>query len=253
MEPFHALNPTTRFSDRVADYARYRPSYPAAALDVILNGLGDPFSLTAADVGAGTGISARLLADRGVRVMAVEPNIEMQQGAEPHARVTWRTGTAESTGLDASGVDLVLCAQAFHWFRQPEALAEFHRILKPGGRLALMWNQRDSRDPFTAGYRQAIVDIEGESLLEMREYDPGVMDRDGLFTPATLTEMPNEQWVDLPGLIGRSTSASYVPKTGERFEQLRESLTRLHGQYANAAGQVALRYVTQVYLATRIP
>jgi len=253
MPDFSELNPTTRFSDRVADYVRYRPSYPVAAIDAILSGLGDPFSLTAADVGAGTGISARLLAGRGVHVLAVEPNVDMQQGAEPHARVKWQTGTAEATGLAANCVDLVLCAQAFHWFRQPEALAEFQRILKPGGRLALMWNQRDSRDPFTAGYRQAIVDAEGESPLESREYDPGVMDRDGLFTPAKLIEMPNEQSVDLDGLLGRATSASYVPKTGERFEKLRDALTRLHREYADADGDVALRYVTQVYLATRIP
>jgi len=253
MKPLSELDPTTRFSDRVADYVRYRPSYPAAAIDAILSGLGDPFSLTAADVGAGTGISARLLADRGVHIIAVEPNVDMQQGAEPHARMTWRTGTAEATGLAANCVDLVLCAQAFHWFRQPEALAEFHRILKPGGRLALMWNQRDSRDPFTAAYRQAIVAAEGESPLESREYDPGVMDRGGLFTPAKLIEMPNGQTVDLAGLIGRATSASYVPKTGERFAQLHEALTRLHREYANAGGDVALRYVTQLYLATRIP
>jgi ubiquinone/menaquinone biosynthesis C-methylase UbiE len=253
MSDLSDLNPTTRFSDRVADYVRYRPSYPSAAIDAILAGLGDPFALTAADVGAGTGISARLLADRGVQVTAIEPNIDMQQGAEPHSRVTWRTGTAEATGLADNCVDLVLCAQAFHWFRQPEALAEFHRILKPGGRLAVIWNKRDSRDPFTAGYRKAIVDAEGESPLEMRDHDPGVIDRDGLFAPATLTEMPNQQMVDLTGLIGRSTSASYVPKIGERFEKLRESLTRLHRQFANADGHVSLQYVTQVYLASRIP
>ncbi|MFO1093741.1 MAG: class I SAM-dependent methyltransferase [Planctomycetaceae bacterium] len=253
MSELSDLNPTTRFSDRVADYVRYRPSYPAAAIDTILDGLVAAERLTAADVGAGTGISARLLAERGVRVIAVEPNVEMQLGAEPHPRVAWQTGTAEATGLDAGSVDLVLCAQAFHWFRQSEALAEFHRILRPGGRLALMWNKRDSRDPLTAGYRQAIADVDGESAIEMREYDPGIMDRDGQFTPATYFETPNEQRVDLAGLIGRATSASYVPKTGERFETLRNTLVRLHQQYADAAGEVALRYVTQVYLARRLP
>ncbi|MBL8849413.1 MAG: class I SAM-dependent methyltransferase [Planctomycetaceae bacterium] len=253
MSQLSELNPTTRFSDRVADYVRYRPSYPAAAIDVILEALGDPAALRAADVGAGTGISARLLADRGLHVVAVEPNVDMQQGAEPHVRVKWQTGTAEETGLADNSVDLVLCAQAFHWFRQPEALAEFHRILKPAGRLALMWNKRDSRDPFTAGYRQAIVDVEGESAIEMREYDPGIMERDGLFTPARSFEMPNEQQFDLAGLIGRATSASYVPKTGERFETLRESLVRLHREYADLNGTVVLKYITQVYLAGRIP
>ena len=253
MSELSDLNPTTRFSDRVQDYVHFRPTYPAAAIDAILAGLGAPQRLTAADVGAGTGISARLLADRGVHVVAVEPNVDMRRGADPRSLVTWRTGTAEATGLDTDSVDLVLCAQAFHWFKQPEALAEFHRILKTGGRLALMWNKRDSRDPFTAGYRQAIVNVEGESAIEMREYDPGIMDRDGLFTPAAYSEMPNEQCVDRAGLIGRATSASYVPKSGEPFETLQNSLIRLHQQYADRNGQVRLKYVTQLYRSRRIP
>jgi SAM-dependent methyltransferase len=252
MDPFHALNPTTRFSDRVGDYVRFRPTYPAAALDHICAGLPIDGSLVAADVGAGTGISARLLADRGTRVIAVEPNADMRGGAAQHPLIEWREGTAEQTGVSDGCVDLVLCAQAFHWFRQEEALREFHRILRPRGRLAIMWNKRDSRDPFTAAYRQAILAVEGESPLEMREYDPGVMDRAGLFTPAEYFEIPNAQQLDLSGLIGRATSASYVPKSGPRFETLRESLTRLYHEYAGAEGTVILQYITQVYTATRV-
>lgn len=221
-------------------------------MDCVLGGMSPSLRLTAADIGAGTGISARLLAERGVRVIAVEPNAEMRAGAEPHPGVEWRDGTAEATGLGDGSVDLVLCAQAFHWFRQEESLREFHRILRPGGRLALMWNKRDSRDPFTAGYRQAIADVEGESPLEMREYDPGVMDREGWFTPAEYFETANEQLLDSAGLIGRATSASYVPKTGERFETLRRRLAELFEQYAAPDGTVRLQYLTQVYTATRI-
>ena len=80
----YELNPTSRFSDRADDYVKYRPGYPPAAIDAILNGLGPPASLVAADVGAGTGISARALADRGVRVLAVEPNAVMANAAVPH-------------------------------------------------------------------------------------------------------------------------------------------------------------------------
>lgn len=251
MDPFHTLNPTTRFSDRVGDYVKFRPTYPASAIDHILGGLPPADSLIAADIGAGTGISARLLADRGVSVFAVEPNADMRAGAEPHPLIAWCDGTAEQTSLEAGCVNLVLCAQSFHWFRQDEALREFHRILQPAGTLAVMWNKRDSRDPFTAAYREAILAVEGESPLEMREYDPGVMDREGLFTPAEYFEVPNAQQLDLPGLIGRATSASYVPKTGPRFETLRESLTRLYHEYERDGGLVSLQYVTQVYRATR--
>jgi hypothetical protein len=87
----------------------------------------------------------------------------------------------------------------------------------------------------------------------MREYDPGVMDRDGLFTTPSCLLLPNEQCVDLAGLLGRATSASYVPKTGEGFARLRSSLTRLHEQYADRSGQVRLKYVTAVYVSTRVP
>lgn len=80
--PLHTLNPLTRFCDRVADYVKYRPSYPAQAIDIILKGLEPSSQLTAADIGAGTGISSRLLAERGVSVIAIEPNPAMREGAE---------------------------------------------------------------------------------------------------------------------------------------------------------------------------
>src|SRR5262245_18241062 len=102
------LDPTRRFSDRTQEYVRFRPTYPASAIDHMLAGLSDPSRLIAADIGAGTGISALLLAERGVRVWAVEPNAEMRAAAAPHPHVTWQDGTAEATGLPPGSVDLVL-------------------------------------------------------------------------------------------------------------------------------------------------
>src|SRR5262245_13861892 len=129
----HTMNPTGRFSDRASDYVKYRPTYPAAAIDAVLEGLGPAGTLVAADVGAGTGISSRLLAERGVRVIAVEPNRVMRDAAEPHELVEWRDGRAEGTGLESSSLDLVLCAQSFHWFEPAAALGELARVLRPGG------------------------------------------------------------------------------------------------------------------------
>src|SRR5262245_17027369 len=127
-----------RFSDRASDYVRYRPTYPDEAIDAVLAGLGPSERLVAADIGAGTGISARLLGDRGVRVIAVEPGDGMRGAAASHPKVTWLAGAAEATGLRSQVVDLVLCAQSFHWFRGADALSEFARVLKPGRRLAIV-------------------------------------------------------------------------------------------------------------------
>ncbi|HTM58127.1 MAG TPA: class I SAM-dependent methyltransferase [Candidatus Udaeobacter sp.] len=245
----HEMNPTLRFSDRAADYVRYRPDYPAAAIDAILEGLATP--VVAADVGAGTGISARLLADRGVRVIAIEPNAEMRAAAGDDPRIEWRDGTAEATGLADSSVDLVLSAQAFHWFREQPALAEFARILRTRGRLALMWNNRDDEDPLTRGYIEAIRAVSGEHPAEMREFDPGVISVSGRFAPPRVETFPHAQTLDRDGLIGRAASASYVPKSGQPFERLIGLLDHLFNRYRDARGIVVLRYVTHVYLAER--
>jgi SAM-dependent methyltransferase len=250
--PLHELDPTRRFSDRAADYVRYRPSYPEAAVECVLAGLGDPHSLRAADVGAGTGISSRLIAERGVRVLAIEPNAEMRAATQPHARIEWCDGTGEATGLEAASVDLVLCAQAFHWFRQSEAIAEFHRVLRRDGRLALMWNSRSRTDPLTAGYIEAIHAVNGEDAAELRPFDPGVVSATGLFTPAELHTFDQTQELDRAGLIGRSTSASYVPRGGPRYARLVELLDALFERYHDARGLVVMRYVTKVHLARRL-
>jgi SAM-dependent methyltransferase len=241
-----------RFNDRVADYIRYRPTYPAEAVDAMLDGLGEPGAIVAADVGAGTGISARALGDRGVRVIAVEPGEAMRRAAAPHPHVLWVGGRAEATGLAPRTVDLVLCAQSFHWFRTADALSEFARILKEGRRLAISWNRRSTTDPLTAGYRQAIVDVGGEISDETRPFDPGAISHSGLFSSAERQAFPNFQRLDLTGLIGRARSASYVPKEGAAGERLLDLLRALHARYADTRGCVTLVYETEVFRSTRL-
>jgi SAM-dependent methyltransferase len=250
--PLHELEPTTRFSDRAADYVRYRPDYPAAAIDRLLEGLRPPAGLVAADVGAGTGISARLFAERGVRVIAVEPNAEMRDAAAPHPRLEWRDGTAEATGLADASVDLVLCAQAFHWFRHRDAVAEFARILRPGGRLAIVWNRRDRTDPLTLGYVEALHAVNGEHPAERSyHFDPEVVTGAGAFTPPVRDEFPHAQTLDRAGLIGRATSASYVPKEGPAFVELVRLLDDLHARHRDGDGWVRMRYRTEVWTSAR--
>jgi SAM-dependent methyltransferase len=241
----------SRFDDRAADYVRYRPGYPPGAIGAIIDGLGDPPALTAADVGAGTGISARLLADRGVQVIAVEPGAAMRAAAAPHPRVRWIAGRADATGLVSSSIDLVLCAQSFHWFQTRDAVAEFARVLKPGGRLAIMWNRRSKTDPFTLAYRQAITDVGGECGQETAPFDRALVDAHGGFGPLERLSFPNVQRLDFAGLLGRARSASYTPKTGAAGDRLVALLRDLHARHADAAGLATLVYETEVFRARR--
>ena len=243
------LQPTTRFSDRVDDYVRYRPSYPEAAVDHVLAGLHAP---RVVDVGAGTGIWTAQLAARGVRVIALEPNADMRAAAPALANVTWQGGTAEATGLADASADLVTVAQAFHWFRAPEAILEFARVLAPGGRLALVWNRRRSDDPFTHGYREAILSVGGELSAETMTFDPGVIPAGGAFTRADRTTFAHVQELDREGLHGRARSASYVPKEGPRAVQLRARLDQLFDHHAAPSGHVRLHYDCEVWRATRL-
>ena len=146
------MNPLTYFSDAAADYAKYRPTYPEVAIDKVLSGLGLRSQIVAADIGAGTGIASRQLAEKGIKVFAVEPNAEMRQAAISHPLIEFCDGTAEATNLPDASVDLVVCFQAFHWFDRDRSLSEFRRILKPAGRLALVWNFWNFEDKFTKEY-----------------------------------------------------------------------------------------------------
>jgi SAM-dependent methyltransferase len=243
------LDPTGRFTDRAADYAKHRPTYPGAAVDAVLGGLAGPATLTAADVGAGTGIFARLLADRGVSVIAVEPNLAMRDAAAPHSGVTWREGTAEATGLPSGSVDLVVCAQAFHWFRRDEAIDELRRILRPGGRAALVWNERDPDDAATAAYGRLVEDAGAKDLLRVPPLGFGGPPRG--FGPPREVVVPGHQELDLEGLLGRARSASYVPKSGPVHDAVMDGLRAVHARHADADGLLQFRYRTLVFLADR--
>jgi SAM-dependent methyltransferase len=245
------MNPLGRFSDRAADYVKYRPSYPAAAIDAILAGLGEPSQLTAADIGAGTGISSRHLAERGVRVLAIEPNAEMRQAAAPHTLVEFRDGTSEATNLPDSSLDLVACFQSFHWFNPVLTLPEFRRILKPSGRLAVVWNLEDGADALTLGYNQIAKTASNSHPAQKRDraIEPVLASSD--FSDVRSSEFANRQDLDLAGLIGRAKSASYIPNSGPQLQKIISDLTELYQAHCGNRGFVSLLYKTRVYLADR--
>jgi SAM-dependent methyltransferase len=231
---------TERFSDRAGDYDAGRPSYPAAAIDVLFDGLGDPNDVFAVDLGAGTGISSRLLADHGASVIAVEPNQAMREAAQPHPRVEWMAASAEWTGLGEASTDLVTAFQAFHWFDHAKALEEIVRILRSGGRAAVIYNERDENDAFTAAYGDIVRTYQTDETERRRA--------DGLEAFAAFegwvakrrVEFRNEHQLGAEGVLARVRSTSYLPKTGPAAGELNAAMRALFEQHARDGSVVML-------------
>ncbi len=245
---------TQRFSDRVANYVRYRPSYPAPLIKCLTEQAKLGNDSIIADIGSGTGILTSLLLPVAGTVHAVEPNAEMRKASEQfhtsHENFFSVDGTAEVTTLPDASVDLITAGQSFHWFDLPPTRTEFSRILKPGGHVALIWNERlSAATPFLAAYdhllRTKAVDYDQVNhtridALAIREF----------FGPSgfEVFTFTNEQRFDLKGLCGRALSSSYVPneehpKHAEFFGQL----TDIFNQHA-VDGQVSFQYITQLNL-----
>lgn len=252
-----SLAPTRRFGDRADDYARHRPSYPPEAVAAAIDGLGGPTGLRVIDVGAGTGISSRLFADAGCTVTALEPNGAMRAAGErePHPRVEWRGGTGEQTGLPDASADLVACCQAFHWLDAPRALAEFARVLRPLGRVALIWNTRMAGDAATDAYYDTVARFATEpptSPWAARDETRfvGPLRDHPAFAGFRARSFHNTQRLDREGLIGRAKSASYAPKDGPRAEALHDALNEVFDRFA-VGGAITLTYAARVTLAER--
>lgn len=243
---------TTRFSDRVRNYVLYRPGYPPAVLDVLREETGLAPEHVVADVGSGTGISARLFLDAGNRVHAVEPNAAMRAAAVAalgaHPRFRSVDGAAEATTLPDASVDYVVAAQAYHWFDPPAVRREWLRILRPGGWMVLLWNaRRTDTTPFLRAF---------EALLREHGTDYAAVSHDKV-TPERIAmalgpdvrrrDVPNEQVFDLEGLKGRVLSSSYVPNEGQPgYGPMMEALERLFRAHA-VDGRVRFEYDTQVF------
>lgn len=236
---------TSRFGSRARAYAAFRPSYPGAAIDAALEGLGDPHSLTVADVGAGTGISAKLFAERGASVIAIEPNAPMRAAADPHPRITWRDATAQQTGLGDASVDLATVCQAFHWFAVDETMREFRRIARR--RAALLQYERHERDAFTKAYGEVVRAHATDDTEALRQAALRVF---AAFPGARVTrrEFSSSQRLDRSALLGRAASSSYLPATGAPAERLRHDLSAIFERYGRG-GSVELVTVTHVLLA----
>jgi ubiquinone/menaquinone biosynthesis C-methylase UbiE len=250
------FEPTDRFSGLAGRYAQFRPGYPEGAIDYILARCGLREGAVLADIGCGTGISSRLFAERGLSVVGVEPNAKMRAQAESTGvqrgrTPTYREGTAEATRLPAGCADAVLAAQAFHWFRSENALAEFHRVLKPAGWAVLMWNERSEADPFTAAYGGIIRSFPEAAAVEMpRGRAREALWRSALFEQPERVAFSNAQVLDEAGLIGRAFSASYAPREEGLAQAAERALRELFSRYQRHA-RVTLHYETSIYTGRR--
>lgn len=244
---------TERFSNRVADYVRYRPGYPQGVLDVFRNAIGLSSASVVADVGSGTGISAALFLDAGCEVYAVEPNDPMRAAAEELLgdRAGFRSvrGTAEATTLAGASVDVVAAAQAFHWFDRTRCRAEFLRILRPAGHVVLLWNSRHTdTTPLLCGYEALLKQFATDyTAVNHQNIDAEAVAR--FYAPGQCTRavVPNFQTFDYAGLKGRLLSSSYAPAAGDpRHEPMLAALRTLFDEHA-INGQVRFDYDTEIY------
>jgi ubiquinone/menaquinone biosynthesis C-methylase UbiE len=247
------LDPLVRFSSRVQHYIRYRPSYPVEVIALLERQCGLNPEFNVADVGSGTGLFAKLLLDSGCRVIGVEPNADMRQAGEEYLSqylsFTSQEGQAERTGLPDNSVDLITSAQAFHWFQPDAAREEFRRILKPGGCVALIWNERRvPPDGFLAGYEDLLQTYAPEySKVDHRRIGPTALG--AFYTHQNWNESAFEyvQEFDLEGLRGRLLSSSYAPQEGSaQYEPMMGLLTELFRRF-EVNGQVSFMYETRVF------
>jgi SAM-dependent methyltransferase len=243
---------TERFSNRVENYVRYRPGYPAEVLEVLQTDCGLTPEWVVADIASGTGMFARLLVENGNQVFGVEPNTKMREAGEEYLaefpNFISVAGTAEATGLPDESVDLVTAAQAAHWFERDKAVPEFDRILKRGGWLALIWNKRlVDATPFLRDYEQLLLTYGTD--YEIVRHERTSEESEKFFAGKTMRRknFPSGQDFDYAGLEGRLLSSSYAPQEeqpGHR-EMLRE-LRRIFDAHQQS-GRVRFEYQTQVF------
>lgn len=235
---------------------RGRPGYREEAIRFLASEQGVGKESTLLDVGAGTGKLIGLLASLGGRVIAVEPVEGMRRiltAAHPDLEI--HDATAESLPLDDGEVDAIFCGQSFHWFRTEEAAQEFHRVLKEGSGLALIWNYRDASVPWVKALdamaekyrRPPVADSDPPAWLPQLEAT-------GLFAPLSRREFPHGHPLDLSGLVARVRSISYIaalaPEQQRAVVEQVEHLMRTHPDTTGST-QFFMPYVAEVWWTRR--
>jgi SAM-dependent methyltransferase len=247
-----AKNATERFSSRVENYTRFRPGYPREIIDLLKHECGLNANSVIADIASGTGLFTKLLLEHGNRVFGVEPNAEMRHAGEAflarYPRFTSVAGKAEGTTLPDSSVNFVTAAQAAHWFDRENARREFVRILKPGGWIVMIWNERLlDATPFLRDYENVLLTY-GTDYKEVR-HERTTAEIAEFFAPSPFHARNFEMYqeFDYAGLEGRLLSSSYIPGPGHaNYQTMLRDLRHVFNEHEQS-GHVLVKYETRVF------
>ena len=246
------MKTTERFSNRVADYVRYRPHYPQGIITFLQEEIGLTEKWKIADIGSGTGISAEWFLKNGNTVYGVEPNKEMREAAgnifAAEKNFISINATAETTGLPDNSVDLIIAGQAFHWFNAKETQTEFMRIASKHCYLVLMWNERKSDSPFQQAYEKMLFQFI-PNYGDVTHRNTELKDMEAFFSPAIckVKSLPNAQLLDFESLKGRLLSSSYAPVAGHPDHlPMMKRLKEIFEQYS-IKGQILFEYDCKLY------
>jgi SAM-dependent methyltransferase len=235
------------FGSAAADYERARPSYPPDSIDLLRRETGIAAGVRVLDLAAGTGKLTRLLAGTGADVVAVEPVEGMRhQLSEVLPEIEVLDGTAEAIPLDAGSVDVVTVAQAFHWFKYDEALAEIRRVLRPGGSLAILFNRRDERVDWVRTWSD-VIEWHGRRISEYDSIDWSALLEAAGFRGLRTASVEWEQTITRDLLAARVRSVSYIAeKPAAEQQEYVERVLALTDGFDDA---FPLPYVTMMWFA----
>lgn len=242
-----------RFSDKAQKYELYRPTYTEDSLFKILEicNLYPSAEIEVADIGSGTGKFTGLLLDAGFLVNAIEPNEQMRKIAESkfqnYPNFISINQTAENTSLEDNSISLITVAQAFHYFDLEKTKKEFMRILKPDGKVVLLWNFRLRESKFIQEYEKLIYNLYSSEITPTHAQD-NMTERvfEKFFTNYQMVNLSNKQEFDFDGLWGRTLSNNHMPKENEpEYKWLYDEVKKLFEKYEKN-GKVQFDYRTQI-------
>jgi SAM-dependent methyltransferase len=250
---------TQRFSSRVENYIKYRPSYPPVVIETLRRECGLRSDSIVADIGSGTGILTELFLKNGNEVYGIEPNRDMREAAEAslkgYRRFRSVASRAEETNLPDHCVDFITAGQSFHWFDRKKTRTEFARILKPRGWVVLIWNDRATTTTrFLVAFEKLLKDYSTDyEQIDHRQITEDVIREFFGSDHVWLKHFNNSQVFDYEGVKGRLLSSSYAPEAGHpNHEPMLAELERIFQAYQDD-GKVVFDYVTQMYYAQLKP